>query len=398
MAEFDDRLFQLNTASVTEREAKRNQYNYVPRRGLSIPTITVLDSEGRVIEEEQRRVFRHNAQQGQGADIIFGAGTTGEWNRISNRERQRLIRIEADEMARINRDLTSQGRQPIDCWVGVTAETRSDVLTNIECAIDADADAAVIAPLSITDIGDIVEFFHREVSDLFDCRGASIPVFLYDNAEIAFDPRSSHIRTRDVKRLSRLPYIFGIKVSASRRVLGNYTKGALHYKDRGGFGVYIGHAMLMFQMFKLDDGLAGRAREYWNRYLLHNELPIGVVPGPANALPREWQRAWRACYAGDERLMQIYKKAFEIFDRACSFSADGKRVTKVIACLKYALKLDGVIMSDLVAKGTAALTDDERAMFEKHYRDVKEYLVSATSPLWLSRSETLSVPGAIATG
>src|SRR6266852_4874107 len=53
-------------------------FRYQPRRGLSIPAITVLDATGRVIEEEQRSVFRYLAQQGRGADILFGVGTTGE--------------------------------------------------------------------------------------------------------------------------------------------------------------------------------------------------------------------------------------------------------------------------------------------------------------------------------
>src|SRR5258708_15324462 len=123
--------------------------------------------------------------------------------------------------------------------------------------------------------------------------------------------------------------------------------------------------MLMFQVFKLDDGLLGRAREYWNRYLLHNELPIGVVSGPANAMPREWQRAWRACYAGDERLMSVYKKAFEQFSAACKFSHGGKEAKKSIACLKHALKLDAVISSDLVGNGTRALDSAQRGDFEK---------------------------------
>ena len=66
-----------------------NRWRYEPRRGLSIPSVTVLDSAGHVIEDEQRSVFRFIAQEGSGADIIFGVGTTGEWNRIANSERQR---------------------------------------------------------------------------------------------------------------------------------------------------------------------------------------------------------------------------------------------------------------------------------------------------------------------
>ncbi|MEK6322521.1 MAG: hypothetical protein AABN33_12660 [Acidobacteriota bacterium] len=337
-----------------------------------------------MIEKEQRSVFRYLAQQGQGADILFGVGTTGEWNRIANSERQRLIWIETDEAARINQDASQRGLQPLEAWVGVTAATRSETLANLECALQAGADAAVIAPLSIAGLGDVVLFFQQDVSDLFDHRGRWLPVFLYDNADIAADPRIQHIRTRDVKRLSRLPFIFGMKVSASRRVLGNYTKGAGHFKDKGEFGIYIGNAMLMFQMLKLEDGLLGRVREYWNRYLLHNELPIGVVSGPANAMPREWQRAWRACYAGDERLMSIYKSAFEQFSAARFWQA-GDPVDKSIACFKHALKLDGVITSDLVAEGTPALEANERLEFARSYEEIKGNLAAATDPVWMSR-------------
>ena len=374
----------LPAASVTASTS--NRFRYQPRRGLSIPAITVLDSSERVIEDEQRSVFRYLAQQGCGADILFGVGTTGEWNRISNNERQRLILIETDEVARINFDISGRDLLSVEAWVGATGTTRAETLSNIECALEARADAAVIAPLSITDLGDIVSFFQRDISDLFDHRGRWLPIFLYDNADIAADPRVPHIRTRDVKQLSRLPFVFGLKVSAPRRVLGNYTKGAGHFKDKGEFGIYVGNAMLMFQLFNLEDGLIGRVSEYWNRYLLHNELPIGVVSGPANAMPREWQRAWRACYAGDERLMKTYKAAFEQFSAACWFSPGPKRVKKSIACLKHALRFDGVIESDLVAEGTRALDDDERRQFSERYQTIKRMLVAATDSIWISQA------------
>jgi dihydrodipicolinate synthase/N-acetylneuraminate lyase len=372
-------------ADLTEIQRASHPGSYQPRRGLSIPAITVIDTRGCVIEDEQRRVFRHLAQQGRGADILFGVGTTGEWNRISNIERQRLICIETDEVARINQNGSSVETRPLEAWVGVTGSTRAETLANIECALEARADAVVVAPLSITDLDDVVSFFQQDVSDLFDHQGRWLPVFLYDNADIAANPRNSHLRTRDVKRLSRLPFIFGLKVSASRRVLGNYTKGAGHYKDKWEFGIYIGNAMLMFQVFDLERGTVGRVREYWNRYLLHNELPIGVVSGPANVLPREWQRAWRACYAGDERLMSIYKSAFEQFGVACHFPRAGGQVEKIIACLKSALKLDGVITSDLVAEGTLALDDDERRKFADRYAGIKKSLAETTDQVWISQ-------------
>jgi len=343
---------------------------YKPRRGLSIPALTVLDTRGCVIEDQQRKLFRFIAQNGKGADIIFGCGTTGEARFIANNQRQRLIEIEADEVSRINIELAGSGMVPIEAWAGVTAETRRDTLANLEFAMTTGIHAAVIAPLSIQDIGNTVEFFQREVSDLFDKAGRWLPIFLYDNADIVIDPRIPHIKTRDVKRLSRLPFVYGIKVSASRRVLGNYTKGAGHFKDAGDFGIYVGNAMLMFRVFRLEDGLFGRVREYWNRYLLHNELPIGVVAGPANVWPLQWQRAWRACYSGDEQMMAAYKKSFERFEAACCFPGPGRSVDKMIACLKYALRIDGVIESDSMAAGSAGLSDAEREIFLNEYREL----------------------------
>src|SRR5262249_4187232 len=225
-----------------------------------------------------------------------------------------------------------------------------------------------------------------DVSGLFDRLGRWLPVFLYDNADIAADPRAAHIHTRDVKRLSRLQFIFGIKVSAPRRVLGNYTKGASHFKDKGGFGIYGGNAMLMFQVFRLEAGAMGVVREYWNRYLLHNELPVGVVSGPGNVLPREWQRAWRACYAADDKLMAIYRASFEMFESACNFEQPrGTSAIKMIACLKEALRIEGVIESARVAPGTPPLTKEEAEIFAGRYGQLKQLLASSTDAIWISR-------------
>src|SRR5215813_5235296 len=102
MVDKDPTYSKSNLSIAETSETQRSGYR--PRRGLSIPAITVLDENDRVIEDDQRRLFRYLTQEGKGADIIFGVGTTGEWNRITNAERQRLIWMEIDEVARINRD------------------------------------------------------------------------------------------------------------------------------------------------------------------------------------------------------------------------------------------------------------------------------------------------------
>ena len=355
------------------------------KRGLSIPSITIFDSDGKILEDDQRKLFRYNAQAGKGADIIFGVGTTGEFNRMTNDDRQRLIAILADEVHKINHGLSEGERNPVEGWAGVTAETKSLTLDNIEYAMDSRADAVVIAPLSIGDLEDVVSFFHREINDLFEKKGQYIPIFLYDNRDIAVDPGRQHIKTADVKRLSRLPFVFGIKVSASRRVLGNYMRGASHYNDQGEFAIYIGNALLIFDVFHLESSLFGLVKEYWNRFLMHDSLPVGVVSGPANVLPREWKRAWHACDTGDEHLMGIFKEIFKDFEKAQICENNGAPVEKANACFKTALMLDGVISSDAVAQGTPALTQEERKQFAESYHRVKEKIIQMGPPNWISQ-------------
>src|SRR5436190_23795836 len=108
--------------------------NYVLKRGLNVPAITVIDEDGRVVASEQRRLFRHLAQSGYGADEIFGVGTTGEWNRLSNAERQRVMEIEVEEVRHINSELITinpqsaiRNPQLVEAWVGLNGKTRAEI-------------------------------------------------------------------------------------------------------------------------------------------------------------------------------------------------------------------------------------------------------------------------------
>jgi dihydrodipicolinate synthase/N-acetylneuraminate lyase len=340
-----------------------------------------------LIADEQRRVLRHVVQNGYGADVIFGVGTTGEWNRIANTERQRIMEVEIDELRKINAELresATRNPQSVEAWVGVNGATRAEILANLDAAIHLGADAAVIAPLAIEDLAesDIVRFFQRDIADLLEASRSALPIFLYDNADINAPGQPPHIRTRIVKHLSRLPWLRGIKVSASRRVIGNYTKAALHYKQPGEFGVYIGNAMLIFEMYRPKPGLLGRLREGWRDHLLHDTPPIGVVSGPANCMPREWQKAWRVCWAGDDELTGVYQDLCSRFEEICGFDEDGRRVMKLIACVKYALGLDGVISSVAVGQGTKALLDDQKKIFSENYNALRHYARKRIDATW----------------
>jgi dihydrodipicolinate synthase/N-acetylneuraminate lyase len=350
--------------------------SYILRRGLITPTISIVDKNGCIIESEQRKIFRHVIQNGFGTDVIFANGTTGEWNQISNHERLQLMEIAVDETNKINSDLQNSPRpKNIEVWLGLNGSTKQEIITNLKAAIQFGANAVVIAPLAIDDLeeSDIVRFFRRELNEIIFAAPREMPVFLYDNADINSPGRTDHIRTHIVKDLSRLLWIYGIKVSASRRVLGNYTKAALHFKQPHEFGIYIGNANLIFDWYRPKKGFLKRIQSGWRQWLLHDQLPIGVISGPANVLPKEWQRAWNVCWAGDEELMDEAQRMAEKFEAMTLFSdAKSNQYTgKMIACLKYALELDGVISSSFVAGKTKSLSEFEKAEFKKKYFEFK---------------------------
>ena len=335
--------------------------------------------------------MRHVVQDAAGADIVFSAGTTGEWDKVDNETRQGVIRVCAEEVDKLNLSLASPltgnagfQAQGVEHWAGVTAPTAADTLANLEFAIGCGVDAAVIAPLSIAGVRDPVRFILRDVADLLDAHSRRIPIFLYDNADIAIDPKVPHIRTKQVKAMSRLDFIRGIKVSASNKVLGNYTRAAKNFKDRGEFGIYVGNAKLIFDIYRPYHGMVGTIRSHWDRWRRSGGLPVGVVSGPANAMPREWAFAWQVCRAGDEERMEQAQNIADAF-RSSTTMPSGKRPT--LACLKRALLTEGVISSDRVAEGTPALSHEDAKRFDEAFEGVKDLAANTIGASWLTRFE-----------
>jgi len=352
-----------------------------PCPGLSVPVVSVLDAEGGLLESDQRALVRFVIQDGWGANIVFAAGTTGEWDRIANPVRQRAIQVCAEEVAKANTRLGPDQSRPVEAWAGITSHDPNETLENLEFAIAHGADAAVLAPLSIRGIGDPVRFVMRDVADLLDLQPRRIPVYLYDNADIAIDPAVPHIRTHQVKALSRLDFVRGIKVSARRKVLGDYIAAASTFKDRGEFGIYVGDAMLVFHIFRPRTGWLGAVSSQYQRWRLRGGLPIGVVAGPANALPREWARAWQACRAGDAERMDTLEQVLRAF-RACT-EPGGRRRT--IACLKRALVAMGVVTSAAVAAGTPELAPEHAAGFDAAFAALRELARERVGDPWVTR-------------
>ncbi len=353
---------------------------WIPRRGLSIPCVTVLDPDGGLLEADQRRLVRFLIQSGRGADVLFAMGTTGEWNQLDRDARHAVMRIAVEEVRKSDSRLARESQPPVEAWVGVTAPTARETLEALEFSLELGADAAVVAPLAISDVDDPVRFMMRDVADLLDERSARIPVFLYDNAEIA---AGRTLRTRWVKQMSRLDFVRGIKVSATPRKLGHYTKAARQFRDLGAFGIYVGNALYVLEMMRPREGLWGSLVEHWNRFLLHDLLPAGVVSGPANLWPREWQYAWQVASAGDVERMREVQGLFERFARSYVFPG-GKRS---LAVLKRGLTRLGVISSDAVAGRTPALEAAQAERFDRSFEELRSDTRALLPARWCSDPE-----------
>jgi dihydrodipicolinate synthase/N-acetylneuraminate lyase len=357
----------------------RTLEDYAPRRGLSIPIVSCLSPDGEPNDTDQRRLVRYLMQGGRGADVLFVMGTTGEWNKLDQRRRHRVIRVVVEETKKHETRLAQAGERPVEAWVGLTAPTRAETLETLELALEIGAHAGVIAPLAIQDAGDPVRFLARDVADLLDARNRRLPIFLYDNADISVGAEQ-HLRTRAVKQLSRLDFVRGIKVSAPPRRLGHYTKAARQFRDLGAFDIYVGDALQILRMMRPRTGFWGALREHWNRFLLHDLLPSGVVSGPANLLPREWQRAWRVASAGDVERMDQLESLFQRFAASYRFP-EGKRS---LAALKRGLLRRGVLSSDSVAKGTSAFSSEQAAQFDAALEKLDDEISAGLPARWRS--------------
>ena len=172
---------------------------YRARSGLSTPIVTVLDREGRVIPGEQRSVIHYAVQEGAGADIIFAAGTTGEWNRLDNPRRQMVI---AHHGRRMREALTRKDRRSRLGRESPRIRGRDAGESGV-CDRNRGGRGGHCAALDRRFI-DAVDFMTREIGAVFEQHGAMLPIFLYDNADIAAHEPSHISHTRDVKRMQPL--------------------------------------------------------------------------------------------------------------------------------------------------------------------------------------------------
>jgi len=104
------------------------------------------------------------------------------------------------------------------------------------------------------------------------------------------------MHTRDVKQMSRMDYVRGIKVTGRQGVLGNYTRAAVALQPRRRISRFMPATHISSSIFFAPPKRHARRTRHLLKPLLDARFAaVGVVAGPSNAMPREWQRALRVC-------------------------------------------------------------------------------------------------------
>ena len=232
-------------------------------RGLCIPLPVALDASGRFDALSQERLMEW-VRPAKAAALISSPG------------------LEAlnPELSRQATSACHYASPAAPHWAGVSAPTVEALLMNLEHALKLGVQAAVLNPLACQDAPDPLALFHRRILPLFEKSGKSLPLLLEDSGG-----GEARLRTRDLKQLTRLDEVMGLTVSAGPKIVGNYLKGARHFKARHEFGVYLGNAEMIFSLFKPASGPLGALREQWLRLWMGAEHPQGVAPLGAELFP-----------------------------------------------------------------------------------------------------------------
>ena len=263
--------------------------------GITVPVLTPVLPDETVDELGYRKLINYIVSNG--ANGIFACGTLGETMSLTQNERDRAIRIAADEC---------RGKAKV--FAGVMDTSTKRVIENIKRIEDCGCDAAVITPVFYdrhTSQGEIIRLFEDVAkATSMDLVAYNIPTFVVEKIEPA-----------TVKALADIDSVKAYKDSAAN--FNDTVKVCNMLADRDDFSI-----------------LNGTPVQYMPSALLGCD---GCVPGMASMYPKVFSEAYKASLTGDVDLMQKFNKLICL---AGSVYASAKNGT---AAVKYAVSTLGII-------------------------------------------------------
>ena len=279
--------------------------------GITVPVLTPVLEDERVDERAYRTLIRFMLRNG--VHGIFSCGTLGETMALTQSERDRAIRIAAEECC---------GKAKV--FAGVMDTSTQRVIDNVKRIEDCGCDAAVITPVFYdrhTSQSEIVRLFEDvAVHTSIDLVAYNIPSFVVEK----IDPAT-------VCLLADIDAVKAYKDSAAN--FNDTVKVCNALADRDDFSV-----------------LNGTPVQYMPSALLGCD---GCVPGMASMYPRVFVKAYEATLTGDVELMRRYNKLICL---AGSVYASAKNGT---AAVKYAVSTRG-FMNERIVRPQDGCSDAEK--------------------------------------
>jgi dihydrodipicolinate synthase/N-acetylneuraminate lyase len=302
---------------------------HLPLRGIVTPLATPLSISNQadptldVIGLE--RLIEHVLAGG--VNGIFLLGTTGEFSSLGREIRQEIIRRAC---AQVNR------RVPV--LAGITDTAISETLRLADTAVEAGADAVVLAA---------PYYFQHSQDDLLRyleqiTKRLSLPLFLYNIPHLtktSFEPET-------VRRAADFPGIVGLKDSTGDLQYLEKTEALL--RDRPGFSVLIGPEEMLVECMKRG--------------------AIGGVCGGSNLNPTLFVELYNAIVRGDTKCTNELQAKVEASSRA--LYRVGFPGGSYLRGIKAALALAGFCNPE-PAPPIAPFSEAEYAQIEKGYRSLQ---------------------------
>ena len=284
--------------------------------GITVPVLTPVLEDETVDEQGYRRLIQYMLDNG--IHGIFSCGTLGETMSLTQAERDRAIRIAADEC---------KGKAKV--FAGVMDTSTKRVIENIKRIEDCGCDAAVITPVFYdrhTSQGEIIRLFEDCAKETnIDLIAYNIPPFVVEKIEPA-----------TVAALADIDAVKGYKDSAAN--FNDTVKVCNALADREDFSI-----------------LNGTPVQYMPSALLGCD---GCVPGMASMYPKVFVEAYNASLTGDVELMRKFNKLICL---AGSVYASAKNGT---AAVKYAVSTMG-FMNERIMRPQDGCSQEEKAKILK---------------------------------
>lgn len=241
--------------------------------GIFTPTLIPYDSEGGINEEELRRLIRWLVDKG--VHGLYPNGSTGEFTRLTQSERQRVVQIACEE---------AKGRVPV--LAGAAEANVSETLKACEaCASYGARAAAIVSPFYYRIGAESVYAYYAEVAS-----NSPIDILLYNIPMFA-----SPIDFPTFRRLAELPRIIGIKDATGDLAFMMRMISSVR-PERPDFTFLTGWDPILAPMLRIGCN--------------------GGTIASSNAIPEEMVRIFELERAGEsEQAMKLQYRVLPLFDQ-----------------------------------------------------------------------------------